>query len=112
MNDNNDQVNIPSENSVSATPPKQFWGMNLNTYCMLMHLSLLLSGSGLGIAVLIVLWVVNKDQSQAVDQHGKNMMNFLIIPKPVEKSTTMFCGSPFSRRVNGRAFGKFQWIGV
>ena len=33
------------------------------------------------------------------------------IPKPVEKSTTMLCGSPFSHRVNGRAFGKFQLVG-
>ena len=34
------------------------------------------------------------------------------IPKPVEKSATMLCGSPFSRRVNGRAFGKFKLVGV
>ena len=34
------------------------------------------------------------------------------IPKPVEKSATMLCGSPFSRRVNGRAFGKFQLVMV
>ena len=36
----------------------------------------------------------------------------LAIPKPVEKSATMLCGSPFSRRVNGRAFGKTQLVGV
>jgi len=45
------------------------------------------------------------------------------IPKPVEKSATMLCGIPFSRRmeqtllrpatrVNGRALGKTQWVGV
>ena len=52
--------------------------MTENTYCMLMHLSILLYGSGLGIAVPIVLWAVNKDQSQVIDQHGKNIINFLI----------------------------------
>ena len=34
----------------------------------------------------------------------------VIIPKPVEKSATMLCGSLFSRRVNRRAFGKSQLV--
>ena len=58
--------------------PQKTWGMTENTYCMLMHLSILLSGSGFGIAVPIVLWAVNKDQSQVIDQHGKNVLNFLV----------------------------------
>ena len=78
MSDNSDQVNIPSENPEGTTPPKQFWGMTENTYCMLMHLSTLLGYSGFGIAVPIVMWAVNKDQSQVIDQHGKNLMNFLV----------------------------------
>ena len=32
------------------------------------------------------------------------------IPKPIEKSDTMLCGSLFSRRVNRRARGKFQLV--
>ena len=58
--------------------PQKTWGMTENTYCMLMHLSILLYGSGFGIAVPITLWAVNKDQSQVIDQHGKNIINFLI----------------------------------
>jgi uncharacterized Tic20 family protein len=49
-----------------------------NSYCLLMHLSILLSGSGLGIVAPIVLWAVNKDESPVIDQHGKNIFNFLI----------------------------------
>ena len=78
MSDENDYADAHVEPPVESTPPKQFWGMNLNTYCMLMHLSILLGYSGFGIAVPIVLWAVNKDQSQVIDQHGKNLMNFLV----------------------------------
>ena len=76
MSNENDFV--VAEMPMETTSPKRFWGMNLNTYCMLMHLSILLFGSGFGIAVPIVLWAVNKDQSQVIDQHGKNIFNFLI----------------------------------
>ena len=58
--------------------PQKFWGMTENTYGMLMHLSLLLGYSGFGIAVPIILWALNKDQSQVIDQHGKNIVNFII----------------------------------
>ena len=59
-------------------PPKMFWGMTENTYCMLMHLSQLLNYSGAGIVVPIVLWALNKDESPVIDQHGKNILNFVI----------------------------------
>jgi len=38
--------------------------------------------------------------------------NELGTPKPVESSATMFCGSLFSRWVNGRAFRKSQLVVV
>lgn len=58
--------------------PLQLWGMNENTYCMLLHLSQLLGFSGAGIAVPIIMWAVNKDKSETVDRHGKNVLNWLI----------------------------------
>lgn len=45
-----------------------------------MHLSLFASiiVPGAGLVLPIVMWVTNKDQSTAIDQHGKNILNFLI----------------------------------
>ena len=59
---------------------QQYWGMPLNTYCMLIHLSQLSSIviPGLGFILPIVMWVVNKDKSDTIDQHGKVTVNWLI----------------------------------
>ena len=49
------------------------WGMELNQYCMLMHLSQFSNffiPFG-GIVIPIVMWYVNKDEYVEVDQHGK-----------------------------------------
>ena len=55
-------------------------GMPENTFCMLLHLSQLLIFTipGIGLAVPIVLWAINKDKSPLVDQHGKIIFNWLI----------------------------------
>ena len=56
------------------------WGMELNQYCMLMHLSQF-SGFFIpfgGIVIPIVMWSVNKDEYVEVDQHGKRIMNWII----------------------------------
>ena len=56
------------------------WGMELNQYCMLMHLSQFSNffiPFG-GIVVPIVMWYVNKDEYVEVDQHGKRIMNWII----------------------------------
>ena len=60
--------------------PAQFWGMPENTFCMLMHLSQFASCvlPGAGIVLPIVMWATNKDQSPVIDQHGKNLLNFII----------------------------------
>jgi len=76
MNDNNDQVNLSPENTGETTPPKQFWGMNLNTYCMLMNLIQILPGWGWIIAILM--WILNKDNSPEIDRNGKNVTNWII----------------------------------
>lgn len=56
------------------------WGMDLKTFCMLMHLAQLASVIiPLGGFVLpIVMWATNKDQSPTIDQHGKNILNWII----------------------------------
>jgi uncharacterized Tic20 family protein len=56
------------------------WNMELSSYCMLMHLS---QFAGIivpfgGIALPIIMWATNKDKSSIIDQHGKNILNWMI----------------------------------
>ena len=54
--------------------------MELNQYCMLVHLSQF-SNFFIpfdGIVIPIVMWYVNKDEYVEVDQHGKRIMNWII----------------------------------
>ena len=56
------------------------WDMELSPYCMLMHLS---QFAGIivpfgGIALPIIMWATNKDKSSIIDQHGKNILNWMI----------------------------------
>ena len=56
------------------------WGMETNQFCMLMHLAqfagFLVPFAGL--VLPIVMWATNKDQSELVDLHGKNILNWII----------------------------------
>ncbi len=59
---------------------KQPWGMETNTFNMLMHLSQL---AGFivpfaGLVLPIVMWATNKDEHPLVDAHGKNILNWMI----------------------------------
>ena len=60
----------------------QVWGLEENTYCMLLHLSQLLGllpvMPVLGLVAPLVLWVTNKDKSDIVDTHGRHVVNWLI----------------------------------
>ena len=58
----------------------EYWGMPLNTYCMLIHLSQLTSIviPGLGFILPIIMWAINKDQNEAIDKHGKVTINWII----------------------------------
>ncbi|PQJ32264.1 hypothetical protein BST92_10150 [Nonlabens arenilitoris] len=61
-------------------PELRPWGMELNQFCMFMHLS---QFAGyivplIGIVLPIVMWLTNKDQSHVVDQHGKHIVNWMI----------------------------------
>lgn len=56
------------------------WGMEENTFLMLMHLSQLAGFvvPGAGLILPIVMWATNKDQSEVVDRHGKMILNWMI----------------------------------
>lgn len=56
------------------------WGMEENTFCMLMHLSQFLGWllPVLGFVVPIVMWLTQKDSSVKIDDHGKNIANYFI----------------------------------
>jgi uncharacterized Tic20 family protein len=76
---NTPETSVPNTNF----PNTDVFGMKPNSYCMLLHLSQLLNFlSGgfpfLGIIVPIVLWMIGKDKSPQVDQHGKIVLNWLI----------------------------------
>ncbi|PQJ19164.1 DUF4870 domain-containing protein [Nonlabens tegetincola] len=56
------------------------WGMEQNQFCLLMHLSQFagwIVPFG-GIIFPIIMWSTNKDYSQKVDLHGKEILNFMI----------------------------------
>lgn len=57
----------------------EYWGMPLNTYCMLIHLSQLSSivVPGLGFVMPVVMWAANKDRHERIDRHGKVTINWL-----------------------------------
>ncbi len=59
---------------------EEYWGMPLNTYCMMIHLSQLASiiMPGLGLILPIVLWAMNKDKNEEIDKHGKITINWII----------------------------------
>lgn len=56
------------------------WGIELNQFCMLMHLSQLAGFiiPGAGLVLPIVMWATNKDESKIIDMHGKNILNWII----------------------------------
>ena len=56
----------------------EFWGMEKNTFIMIMHLAQLVNFCFIGIIIPIVMWLTNKEFSEEVDQHGKNIINWMI----------------------------------
>jgi hypothetical protein len=56
------------------------WGMEVRTYCMLLHLSQLAAFlvPFAGIALPIVMWLIYKDESTEVDSHGRVIMNWVL----------------------------------
>ena len=65
---------------IENDPDFRPWNMELSSYCMLMHLS---QFAGMiipmaGIVLPIIMWTTNKDKSPLIDQHGKNILNWMI----------------------------------
>jgi uncharacterized Tic20 family protein len=48
--------------------------INENLYAVLMHLSQFISY----IIIPLIMWIIGKDNSKNIDQHGKNIINFTI----------------------------------
>ncbi|MAE15703.1 MAG: hypothetical protein CL821_08970 [Crocinitomicaceae bacterium] len=56
------------------------WGMEINQFSMLMHLSQL-TGFLIpfaGVILPIIMWSTNKNQNEIVNKHGKNITNWII----------------------------------
>lgn len=64
----------------TASGAKKPWGMALNTYCMLLHLSQLASFiiPGAGLVLPIVMWAANKDEHPPVHLHGLIVFNWML----------------------------------
>lgn len=56
------------------------FGLNENTYCFLIHISVLLGFIHviLGLITPIILWTLYREKNQRVDQHGKNVLNWIL----------------------------------
>ena len=71
---------IEGKNSDHENSDFRPWGLEVNQFCMFMHLSQL-AGYVLPIAgwvLPVIMWATNKDQSEMVDQQGKNILNWMI----------------------------------
>ena len=57
-----------------------FWGMNEKTFLIILHLS---QFAGfifpyVGFVLPLAMWLTNKDKNVLIDEHGKNIINWLI----------------------------------
>lgn len=68
------------EQELAVEEKIQPWGMEENTFLMLMHLSQLASFviPLAGLVLPIVMWATNKDLSTKIDNHGKVIFNWMI----------------------------------
>jgi uncharacterized protein len=66
-------------NQADPEDQNQVMGMAENTYCMLIHLSLLLGFFHilLGIIAPLVLWMMRKESNKNIDKHGKIVFNWI-----------------------------------
>ncbi len=65
-----------NDNSFHENENQHFkpWGIELNQYCMLMHLS-----QFTGFFLLpVIMWAVHRKESELINQHGKNILNWSI----------------------------------
>lgn len=73
-------LNAGATGNAAPVGEKLFWGMELNTFCMLMHLATL--GNFVfpfgGLILQIVMWATQKGESEIIDIHGKIVLNWYI----------------------------------
>ena len=58
--------------------PDRICGLEPKIWNTLMHLSQLLTWSGVGIAAPIIMWLVSKDESREANRHGLMILNWLL----------------------------------
>ncbi len=63
-----------------TNPAEKPWGMEMNNYLMLMHLS---QFAGVivpfaGLVMPLIMWLTNNEKFPEVDRHGKMIINWLI----------------------------------
>lgn len=56
------------------------WGMEVNVYCMVLHLSQLAGFviPGAGLVLPILMWALNKDEHPEVNLHGLIVLNWML----------------------------------
>ncbi|BBM03014.1 DUF4870 domain-containing protein [Microbulbifer sp. GL-2] len=56
------------------------WGLELNTFLMLLHLSQLawIIIPGAGFVLPIIMWATTRDHSTDIDRHGKMIFNWML----------------------------------
>ena len=56
------------------------WNMEVDSYCTLMHFSQLAGAivPFAGFIMPIVMWTTQKDKDPLIDEHGKNIVNFML----------------------------------
>lgn len=62
------------------TAKRQLWGMDERGFSSMLHIS---QFAGMivplaGYAMPIIMWVVGRDESETVDRHGRNVINWMI----------------------------------
>jgi len=67
-------------NSSNKCITDNLFGLNENTYCFLIHISVLLGFINiiLGLISPLILWTLNKEKNQRVDQNGRNVLNWIL----------------------------------
>ncbi len=65
---------ILNSEQYTASNQKPLWGIDENTFLLLMHLSQFVSW----LIIPLIMWATNKDLNENVDKHGKNILNFSI----------------------------------
>ncbi len=80
MTENNQPIEPTSSEIEEVQNEFRPWNMEVNQFCTLLHFS---QFAGFivpfaGIILPIVMWTSNKEHSNLVDEHGKNVMNWML----------------------------------